>query len=169
MFEIISGTRSYTAGKTSWITLYILDFHLELLKVTSQSMNGVCSCKATRGTPASTIFKFLKFPKPPWAFLKFFCQFYRSWTNGACSCRERATPSTPASTSFNFFNIQTYRGHVYNNLWKFHRTRMNGVCSYTGHRERVYNNLWQFHRNRMNGMCSCKATPGTPASIIKKN
>ena len=50
---------------------YIFNFHLQQrLKVTSQSMNGLCSCKATSGTPTSTIFKLFKFPKPPRACLK---------------------------------------------------------------------------------------------------
>ena len=36
-------------------------------KLRRNRMNGVCCCKATPDTPASTIFKIFIFPKPPWA------------------------------------------------------------------------------------------------------
>ena len=55
---LVYGT--YTDTQTL-IFIYIFNFYLQqLLKVTSQSMNDVCSCKATSGTPASrpTIFNF---------------------------------------------------------------------------------------------------------------
>ena len=61
------------------IFIYTLDFqnHRERVcnnfwKLHLNRMNGVCSCKVTPGTPASTILKFFKFPKPPRACLQQF-------------------------------------------------------------------------------------------------
>ena len=138
-------------------------------------------CRATQDTPASTIFNFLKFPKPPRACSQQLVKFHRNRMNAVCSCR--ATPGTPASSFF--FNFQNHREHVYSKFWNLHRSRMNGVRSckatpgtpastifkflnFQNHREHVYNNLWKFHRNRMNGVSSCRerATPGTPARTI---
>ena len=108
-------------------------------------MNGVCSCKATSGTLASTIFNFLNFQNHHEHVHNNLCKFYRSQTNGVCSCRERAPPGTPASTIFTFLNFQNHREHVYNNLCKFYHSQTNGVCP-----------------------CREMATPGTPASTISK-
>ena len=146
-------------------------------------MSGVCSCKATPGTRASTLFNFLNFQNHREHVYNNLWKFHRNRMNGVCSCRERTTPGTPPSIVFYFLNFQNHGEHVYNNLWKYHRNRRSGVCSYTEHthththrnthtqvaytdidfiyrlnfqhhREHVYNNFWKFHRNRMNGVCS---------------
>ena len=142
---LLYGTHTHThTERERYIYIYILNFHLQqILKVILQSMNGVCSCKATSGTLASTIFNFLNFQNHHEHVHNNLCKFYRSQTNGVCSCRERAPPGTPASTIFTFLNFQNHREHVYNNLCKFYRSQTNGVCS-----------------------CRERATPGTPASTI---
>ena len=67
-------------------------------------MNDVCSCKATPGTPASTIFKFLNFHNHREHVYNNLWKFHRNRMNGRpmCSYRESATPGTPASTIFKF-------------------------------------------------------------------
>ena len=47
-------------------------FYNNFWKLRRNRMNGVCSCRTTPNTPASTIFKFLKFPKSPRACLQQF-------------------------------------------------------------------------------------------------
>ena len=78
-----------------------------LWKFHRNRMNGVCSCRATPSTPASTYFiYFLKFPKSSLACLLQLCwKFHRNRMNVVCSCRERATPCTPASTVFTFLKF----------------------------------------------------------------
>ena len=66
-------------------------------------MNAVCSCRATPGTPASTIFiliLFLIYKNHREHVYNNFWKCHRNWVNGVSSCT--ATPGTPASTIFKF-------------------------------------------------------------------
>ena len=147
---LLYGTHTHTQTHTNTlIFIYRLSFqnylehvYKKVRKLRRNRMNVVCSCKATPDTPASTIFNFLKFLKPPRACFQQLVKFQRNRMNALCSCR--ATLGTPTSTIVILFLISK------------------------NHREHVYNNFWKFHRNRMNGVCSCKATPGTPGGRIFK-
>ena len=92
-----------------------------LWKFYRSRMNGVCYSreKATPGTSASTILKFLKFPKPP-SFIAI----------GRTVCPPVGQRWVFQLVQFLIFlNFQDHREYVYNNLWKFHRNRINGMCS----------------------------------------
>ena len=61
--------------------------------------------RATSGTLASTIFKFLNFQNHREHVSNNLSKFHRDRMTGVCPCRESATPGTPASTIFTFFKF----------------------------------------------------------------
>ena len=92
-----------------------------LSKFHRNRMNAVCSCRATPGTRASTIFFISKTTAS--MFTTFESYITIGWTVCAPVRQHRVLQLVQ------FLNSQNHREHVSNNLWKFHRNRMNGVCS----------------------------------------
>ena len=95
-----------------------------LLKVTSQSMNSVCSCKETPGTPASTISKFLNFQNHHGHVYNNLWKFHRNRMNGVCSYTGHR------HDFYIYIKFPKPLRACLQQLVKVKSQSMNGVCSY---------------------------------------
>ena len=99
-------------------------FEGQVCKISSRS-----ECRAAPDTSASTIFNFLKFPKPPRACFQQLVKV-SSQSDEWCMLLIRQHRVLELVQFLFFFNFQNHCEHVCNNLLKFNCNRINDVCTW---------------------------------------